>query len=197
MGRGKQMMKMNRVERNIGKVFIMLEILVIAIIYFAALRDAQASMMIKSNIIPPVGPSSTGSGIHLLLLAPSAAAAVQQTAPEASPEERELLERVVAAEARGEPYEGMVAVALTAVNRALEWDMTIEAVLTEPRQYAAPYRGEVSVEVREAVSAALAGEAVFDGDPTHFHEASVRPYWAGVFVELGQVGNHVFYAGWR
>ena len=65
--------------------------------------------------------------------------------------QRNLVERTVAAEARGEPLEGQVAVAQTIYQRCIDGNLTIEEVLV-PGQYASPYKGEIPDTTKEAVS---------------------------------------------
>ena len=78
---------------------------------------------------------------------------IEQTAAffELTDEQRDLVERTVAAEARGEPLEGQVAVAQTIYQRCIDGNLTIEEVLV-PGQYASPYKGEVPDTTKEAVS---------------------------------------------
>jgi N-acetylmuramoyl-L-alanine amidase len=106
--------------------------------------------------------------------------------------ERELLERIVAGEARGEPYEGMIAVAEVVLNRAALWDMTPMEVMTSSGFYTG-YDGPISDDVRHAVTDALAGIKVFNEPVTHFHEASITPYWAKSKTFVMQLGNHKFF----
>ena len=70
---------------------------------------------------------------------------------ELTDEQRDLVERTVAAEARGEPLEGQQAVAQTIYQRCIDGNLTIEEVLI-PGQYASPYNGEISDTTKEAVS---------------------------------------------
>lgn len=65
--------------------------------------------------------------------------------------QRDLVERTVAAESRGEPLEGQMAVAQTIYQRCIDGNLTIEEVLV-PGQYASPYKGEISDTTKEAVS---------------------------------------------
>lgn len=78
---------------------------------------------------------------------------------EATTDEIDLLERVVAAEARGEPYEGQVAVAAVVLNRYEREGgrLTLTQILTSENQFASPYEGEVPSSVKNAVADALAG----------------------------------------
>jgi hypothetical protein len=66
-------------------------------------------------------------------------------------DERTLVERIVASEARGEPIEGIMAVAQCIRDRSQLWGMTVTEVCLAPGQFAAPYQGEISPEVVQAV----------------------------------------------
>lgn len=107
--------------------------------------------------------------------------------------ERELIERVVAAESRGEPFEGQIAVAQTIKDRSDLWGMTPVEVVSKPNQYAKPYYGEIPVEVADAVSLVFEqGYRAFEEPVTHFHSGA-EPYWAESKVNRGSLGNHRFY----
>lgn len=108
--------------------------------------------------------------------------------------ERELIERVVSAEARGETYEGIVAVAQVIKDRGDLWNMSYEDVVLAPSQFATPYSGEVPEIVKTAVSDVFDnGVRAFEEPVTHFHNGSVNPSWAGAKVYRGQIGSHYFY----
>ena len=110
-----------------------------------------------------------------------------------SDEERDLAERVTAAEARGETLEGMMAVALTILDRSELWNLSITEVLTAPGQYADPYQGEISDSVRLAVANVFDnGIRVFEDPITHFFSGD-KPYWADEKVNRGSIGCHEFY----
>lgn len=109
-------------------------------------------------------------------------------------EERDLIERVVATEARGEPIEGMAAVAQVIRDRSTEWGMTVTEVVTAPGQFAGPYTGEISPGVVQAVWAVFdEGMSVMEVPTTHFHANYVVPYWTSGKVSRGSVGSHRFY----
>lgn len=111
-----------------------------------------------------------------------------------TPEERDLVERIVASEARGEPIEGMMAVAQCIRDRSQLWGMTVTEVCLAPSQFAAPYQGEVSPEVVQAVRAVFdEGMSVLEIPTTHFHADYVSPYWAADKVSRGNIGAHLFY----
>lgn len=65
--------------------------------------------------------------------------------------QRDLIERTVAAEARGESLKGQQAVAQTIYHRCIILNQTPEEVLV-PGQYASPYDGEITETTKEAVS---------------------------------------------
>lgn len=98
--------------------------------------------------------------------------------------QRKMIERVVAAEARGESYEGMAAVAQTIMQRCMDKGLPPEDIMI-PGQYADPYMGEISEEVREAVAQIFdRGELAIDapvmafysptGGRSAWHENSLR-----------------------
>jgi spore germination cell wall hydrolase CwlJ-like protein len=112
-------------------------------------------------------------------------------------EELDLLERVTSAEVGGaQPYEGIIAVTETILNRSRLWGMTVTEVCEAPGQYTDPRAGEIPDDVKRAVADAVAGIKVFPGkDITHFHNESVTPYWAASKEYVGQIGDHKFYCG--
>lgn len=111
-------------------------------------------------------------------------------------EERDLVERVVAAEARGEGIEGQMAVAQVIMDRAVTRNQSITKVCTAPAQFAEPYMGEISEKTKDAVS------FVFDkGDRpfelvTHFYawELIDAPDWTEDKNFVAEIGGHRFYA---
>ena len=106
--------------------------------------------------------------------------------------EREMIERVVMAEAMGEPFEGQVAVAQTILDRAVLWNMTPVEVVSQDSQYADMHSGEISQSVREAVAAVFDyGCRAFEEPTTHF--ATFEPWWAKEKVNRGSIGRHIFW----
>ena len=113
-----------------------------------------------------------------------------------SAEERELVERVVAAEARGEKIEVQMAVAQTIMDRCTSRGQTVTEVCTAPYQFADPYQGEVSEKTQDAVFLVFdSGEKVFD-EVTHFyaHKLIEPPYWTESKEFKGEIGGVRFYA---
>lgn len=109
-------------------------------------------------------------------------------------EERDLIERVVYAESRGAPtIEAEMAVAQVIKDRSSLWDMTITEVLTAPRQFAKPAKGDMPERTKEAVSRVFdGGERAFDSNVTHFHSGRA-PYWTKSKEYVGSRGGNHFY----
>lgn len=108
------------------------------------------------------------------------------------PEERDLVCRVVAAEARGEGLQGMMAVSQVIRDRAILWDMTPTEVVTAPDQFAAPYQGELTDDIYLAVANVFdGGLRVIEEPVTHFYSGP-EPYWASSKESRGSIGNHRF-----
>lgn len=111
-------------------------------------------------------------------------------------DERDLVERVVAAEARGEKIETQMAVAQTILNRAETRGQTVTEVCTAAYQFAKPYQGEVSEKTQDAVRFVFDdGAKVFD-KVTHFyaHKLIDPPYWTESKEFKGEIGGVRFYA---
>jgi hypothetical protein len=111
---------------------------------------------------------------------------------ELTQEEREIIERVVAAEARGETLKGQMAVANVIKDRTELWNMTPTEVVTAKGQFAEPFQGEISEDTKLAVEIIFdKGIRVFEKPVTHF--ASNNPWWAENKTVIGSVGVHTFY----
>lgn len=107
--------------------------------------------------------------------------------------ERDIVERVVAAEARGESFEGQAAVAEVIYNRCVNRGLTVKEVIWQEKQFAYPYSGEISGETKEAVAAIFDyGLLNLDG-AEYFHADYVLPSWAADMQEVCRIGGHVFY----
>lgn len=107
--------------------------------------------------------------------------------------ERDMVERVVAAEARGESFEGQAAVAEVIYNRCINRGLTVKEVIWQEKQFAYPYGGEISGETKEAVAAIFDyGLLNLDG-AEYFHADRMIPYWAKDMQEVCHIGGHIFY----
>ena len=111
--------------------------------------------------------------------------------------ERDIVERVVMAEAGGEGFDGQRLVAQCILNTAEAMDLRPDEVVTAPNQYASP-ANEASQEVKEAVS------AVFD-DGDMVTDEPIRWFYAPRYVDSAwhkskryvlTYQNHKFFAEW-
>lgn len=109
--------------------------------------------------------------------------------------EREMIERVVAAEARGESFEGQAAVAEVIYNRCINRGQSVEEVIWADKQFAYPYGGEISRDTREAVAAVFDYELLNLDGAEYFHADYVTPSWAADMQEVCRIGGHIFYKG--
>lgn len=110
-------------------------------------------------------------------------------------------------EARGEPIEGQVAVALSTVNRAKKNNADLCDVVFSKGQYSWTITGARNKVVlaaylpkdKEAYSKALmvSKSALymedFTGGATSYHSLSVNPVWSKTMRYVGTWGNHRFY----
>lgn len=109
--------------------------------------------------------------------------------------EREMIERVVAAEARGESFEGQAAVAEVIYNRCMNRGQSVEQVIWADKQFAYPYGGEISQDTKEAVAAVFDYELLNLDGAEYFHADYVTPSWAEDMEKVCQIGGHIFYKG--
>ena len=109
--------------------------------------------------------------------------------------EREMIERVVAAEARGESFEGQAAVAEVTYNRCINRGQSVEEVIWADKQFAHPYGGEIGQDTKEAVAAVFDYEILSLGGAEYFHADYVTPSWAQDMQEVCRIGGHIFYKG--
>ena len=112
--------------------------------------------------------------------------------------ERELLERLVEAEAGDEPFLGKVAVANVVLNRvkSKRFPNSISGVITQPYQFQPVQNGSInikaSLESKKAVQLALSGENVV-GNCIGFWATYLRPthpLWKLPIKK--RIGGHVF-----
>lgn len=114
--------------------------------------------------------------------------------------ELDLLARVVHAEARGEPYEGQVAVAAVIINRVLhpEFPNTISGVVYEPLAFQVVANGQVNQPASEEAIRA-AHDALNGFDPTggaiyFYNPAKTSSAWIRSRPVVKTIGKHVFAA---
>lgn len=114
-------------------------------------------------------------------------------------------------EARGEPFDGMVAVGQVALRRARHKPARVCAEIYRPHQFSwtrerprgsrLPHRHDPAwARAKQAARVALLwsmGAPIpdFSGGATHFHASYVRPRWAARMDQVAVVGDHLFFKG--
>lgn len=122
-----------------------------------------------------------------------------------------ILARTIWGEARGEPFEGKVAVAWVILNRADKggwWGSTITEVCKKPSQFSCwnandPNSARLPLvnfsdasfpDCLKAVGGVLSGNCPDPtGAATHYHTLTVLPSWALNKSPITTIGQHVFY----
>ena len=109
-----------------------------------------------------------------------------------------LLAKVVHAEARGEPYEGMVAVAAVVLNRVehASFPNTISGVVYQPWAFTAVNDGQINLTPNET-SKNAARDALNGWDPTYgciyyYNPKTATNSWIRQRKIVTTIGNHVF-----
>jgi len=113
-------------------------------------------------------------------------------------EELNLLARAVYSEARGESYEGQVAVASVILNRVADprFPNTIKGVIFEPWAFTAVHDGQFWLtpdpKVMDAVYDALKGWDPTGGAVFYYNPAKVTSYWIYTREIITKIGRHYF-----
>lgn len=95
-------------------------------------------------------------------------------------------------EGRSEPLIGQAAIIQTMYDRATNWGITVKDAISASGQYAPPFQGKTSDEMKIAFELVfLDGYRVFEGGTTHF--ATYEPYWVKNKAYRGSVGLHHYY----
>ncbi len=110
--------------------------------------------------------------------------------------------RMVLQEANNEPFDGMVAVAAVAFDRAGDsrWPDDVRSVIYQPRQFSGmslrlgSYTVAQIQKARTAVRMARFGARPCGPSVFWFHTHAVNPIWNQEMVLACKIGNHVF---WR
>ncbi|WP_412850166.1 cell wall hydrolase [Brevibacillus invocatus] len=109
-----------------------------------------------------------------------------------------LMANAVYGEARGEPYEGQVAVAAVILNRvkSSSFPDTPSAVIFEPRAFTAVADGQIWLEpnenARKAVKNALSGWDPTGGCTYYFNPATATSQWIWSRPQVKKIGKHIF-----
>lgn len=113
-------------------------------------------------------------------------------------EEMVLLARTVYSEARGEPFEGQVAVAAVVLNRVRhpEFPNSISGVIFEPWAFTAVNDGQFWLTPNEsayrAVREALAGSDPSQGAIYYYNPVTATNRWIRARSIITKIGRHVF-----
>lgn len=111
-------------------------------------------------------------------------------------EDRDIVERVVAAESLSEPYEGQKAVAQCILNTALNTGKTPAEVVLAPGQYATPLNEEeVSERVKSAVADIFDEGNLVTAEPIQYFYAPkwCDSEWHESLPFVMQIGGHRFF----
>lgn len=109
-----------------------------------------------------------------------------------------LLSKLVYAEARGEPYNGQVAVAAVVLNRVSNsaFPNTISGVIYQPQAYTCVADGQINLNP-DSTSKKAAQDAINGWDPTYgciyyFNPRTATSKWIWSRPQVTQIGNHIF-----
>lgn len=111
-------------------------------------------------------------------------------------DERNLVERIVAGEARGESLECQMACAQAIRDRCLEWDKPVINICTAKWQFCEPYHGEITDRTKDAVTFTFDyGIDTLEYPVTHFYafELIDPPDWTYAKELRGEIGAVRFY----
>lgn len=109
-----------------------------------------------------------------------------------------LMANAVHGEARGEPYEGQVAVAAVILNRVQSgtFPNTISGVIFEPRAFTAVADGQIWLSPNETARRAVL-DAINGWDPSgnatyYFNPDTATSGWIWTRPQIKQIGKHIF-----
>ncbi|TQS74431.1 spore cortex-lytic enzyme [Ornithinibacillus gellani] len=123
---------------------------------------------------------------------------INQTPQGYSQNDIDLMANAVHGEARGEPYEGQVAVAAVILNRVNSptFPNTIAGVIFEPRAFTAVADGQIYLTPNETSKKAVL-DAINGWDPTgnatyYFNPDTATSAWIWTRPQIKQIGKHIF-----
>ncbi|OCA85662.1 hypothetical protein A8F94_12355 [Bacillus sp. FJAT-27225] len=121
-----------------------------------------------------------------------------QEEPKLTDEEKELLARLVHAEAKGEPFKGKVAVAEVVLNRIEDHQFpdTVKEVIYQKRQFDPVANGEINKpagqEARKAVDEALTPEDKVTEALFFYNPEIATDTWIRTRTVIDEIGDHHF-----
>ena len=121
-------------------------------------------------------------------------------AQDSSVNEIQLLARAIHGEARGESYEGQVAVGAVILNRTRDpnFPKTIAGVIYQPGAFTAVDDGQINIPIDSSSSAVKAARDAMDGwDPTdgciyYWNPATATSSWIWSRQVVKKIGKHNF-----
>lgn len=125
---------------------------------------------------------------------------VEANSDASSASDVQLIARAINGEARGEPYEGQVAVGAVILNRVKspEFPNTIAGVIYEPGAFTAVIDGQINVPIAEGSTVVKAARDALNGwDPTggaiyYFNPDTATNKWIWSRPLIKKIGKHRF-----
>ena len=125
---------------------------------------------------------------------------VEATSNANSTSDVQLIARAINGEARGEPYEGQVAVGAVILNRvkSSKFPNTIAGVIYEPGAFTAVADGQINVPIEEGSTVVKAARDALNGwDPTggaiyYFNPSTATNKWIWSRPLIKTIGKHRF-----
>lgn len=121
---------------------------------------------------------------------------VKEQALAITDDERDLIERIIMAEARGESLECMMACAQVIRDRCFTRNQTPTEVCTAPYQFCKPYKSPATDRVKDAVAFVFdKGESPLEYPTTHFYASHLidAPSWTESKTYRGTIDGVSFY----
>lgn len=175
-------------KETIKILTIVASLLTIVLIFMALEHPAEAEPMPEPVYI---NPEATKAEEDASLTALSSGHSLELTN-----EERDLVERIVAGEARGESLECQMACAQAIRDRSLEWDKPVTDICTAKWQFCQPYAGKISDRVKDAVRFTFDyGIDTLKYPVTHFYASELipPPDWTYSKEFRGEIDSVRFY----
>lgn len=171
-------------RRNYWRVALAVCVLAIGALIIVLTKQALETDVFAATVTPTVAPYPTVTPTPTL----------DKPYYPLTDTERALVESVVAAESRGEPYIGQLAVAQTILDRAQGWGHDVTTVCTAEGQFAEP-SNEVTESVKSAVSEVFdSGVRVTDERLYWFYAPKgERSRWHESKAFVCTVGGHRFF----
>lgn len=125
---------------------------------------------------------------------------VEASSNSSSTSDVQLIARAINGEARGEPYEGQVAVGAVILNRvkSSKFPNTISGVIYEPGAFTAVADGQINVPIEEGSTVVKAARDALNGwDPTggaiyYFNPNTATNKWIWSRPHIKTIGKHRF-----